>query len=139
MAGGSPAGGSLQLVQLIDEHGQALVADFEHHYRRDLRDLWREGRDLTPRYALWLVGQLPEGSAFFASLQGGPRYRAWTLQNHLAAATVNLLYAANHQRANKKMKKPPIVAPKPTIAARARRGRVMRIANLPSARKVAGG
>lgn len=87
-----------------------------------------------------LVGQLPEESALSASRQGGPRYRPWTLQNHLLAATVNMLYAANRQRGGKPTKTMPIVPPKPTVKARQqqRKGRVVRIGSLPSARKVAG-
>jgi hypothetical protein len=66
---------------------------------------------VTPRYVLWLVGQLPPGSAFAASSRGGPEYRAWTPDLYLQAATVNLLHAANRQRAGKKTKEPLVKAP----------------------------
>jgi hypothetical protein len=136
---GAADGGSLQLVKLIDEHGPALVADFAHYYHRDLRDLWRDDADLTPRLAIMLAGQLPEGSAFFASIQGGARYRSWTLQNQLLGFIGNSLYAANRQRAGKPTKKLPINPPKPSIKGRrAQTRRVQRIAGLPSARRIAG-
>lgn len=139
VAGGQSAGGSLQLVKLIDEHGPALLADLRDR-GLDIRDLWRDGSGLTPRYVLWLVGQLPESSAFAASVRGGAKYRSWTLHNHLTAALVNLTVAANYQRAGKRPKKPPIVPPKPTVISRnrARGARVMRVTDLPGARKVAG-
>lgn len=133
---GDSTGGSAQLVKLIDEHGPALIGDFEHHYHRDLRDVVRPGSGLTPRYVLWLAGQLPDGSAYTASLRGGAKHQPWTLENHLLAATVNLLFVANRQRARKPTRKMPVVPPKPSR--RQRSGRVVRIGNLPSARKTAG-
>lgn len=66
---------------------------------------------LTPRRVLWLVGQLPPDSALSASVRGGPEYRAWTPELHLLAATVNLLAAANRQRAGKRGNKPVITPP----------------------------
>lgn len=91
---------------------------------------------LTPRYVLMLVGQLPAGSALSASMQGGQQYRPWTLETHLLAATVNLLFVANSQRARKKSRKLPVTPPKPKVRARPRR--VLSIAGLPSTRRVAG-
>jgi hypothetical protein len=75
----------------------------------DLRDLWRPGSTLTPRLVLKLVGQLPDDSAFAASIRGGPMHRAWDLHNRLIAAQVNLLHGANQQRAGKKAR--PLVQP----------------------------
>jgi hypothetical protein len=83
-----------------------------------------------------LVGQLPEGSAFFASVQGGSKFRSWTLQNHLLGFIGNSVFAANRQRAGKPTKTLPIAPPKPRT--RQRRARVVRIADLPSARRIAG-
>src|SRR5690606_36243579 len=65
-----PGGGSVQLGQLIDEHGAALLHDLQG-LGVDLRDLWRPGSTLTPRYVLWLTEQLPDTSAFVASCRGG--------------------------------------------------------------------
>lgn len=102
----------------------------------DIRDLFRPGSGLTPRFVLMLVGQLPDGSAFSASVRGGAQHRSWTLQNHLLANIANLTYAGCKQRAGKPVKKMPIQPPKPRAKAVARR--VVRIANLPSARRIAG-
>lgn len=58
-----------------------------------------------------LVGQLPPGSAFSASVRGGNEFRAWTPELHLSAAVVNLLAAANRQRAGKRSSKPLVKPP----------------------------
>lgn len=84
---------------------------------------------------LWLVGQLPDDSAFAASLAGGAKYRPWTLERRLQAATVNLLYAANSQRAGKRSK-PLITPPKPRKARQ--QSRVVRVADVARKRRVAG-
>ena len=77
----------------------------------DLRDLWRSGTAVTPRYVLWLVGQLSPDSAFRASQQGGAEFRPWTASTYLLAGVVNLLYAANRQRAGKKTRDPLVKGP----------------------------
>ena len=94
----------------------------------DLRDLWRPDAGVSPRLVLWLVGQLPPESAFHASLRGGPEQRPWTTTGHLLAGVVNLLYAANKQRAGKRVGSLPVrppkgVKPKP-------RGRVVSVAEI---------
>lgn len=85
----------------------------------DLRDLWRPGSGVTPRYVLWLVGQLPSDSAVGASARGGSEFRPWTAELYLLAAVVNLLNAANRQRAGKKTRdplvKPPTKKPKARV------------------------
>lgn len=77
----------------------------------DLRGLWWSDSTVTPRLVLWLVGQLPPDSAFGASVRGGTEFRPWTPELHLLAATVNLLAAANRQRAGKRGSKPVIKPP----------------------------
>lgn len=84
----------------------------------DLRDLWRETSGVSPRYVLWIVGQLGPESAFHASQRGGAEFRAWTPTSYLLAGVVNLLNAANRQRAGKKTRTP-LVSP-PSNAPRAR-------------------
>lgn len=96
-----PGGGSVELGQLIDKHGKALAYDLQT-IGVDLRDLWRDGSTLTPRWVLWLAEQLPDDSAFVASCRGGRRWRAWNFNNQLLAAAVNQLAAANAQRAHKR-------------------------------------
>jgi hypothetical protein len=75
----------------------------------DLREVFRGNPRVTPRYVLMLVGQLSDDSALAASVRGGPEFRSWTLQNYLLAAIVNIVNAANMQRAGKKAK--PVVKP----------------------------
>jgi len=62
---------------------------------------------------LWLVGQLPQSSAFAASLRGGAEFRPWTTEVYVLAAIANLLQAANRQRAGKRSAQPIIKPPKP--------------------------
>ena len=89
---------------------------------------------VTPRYVLWLVGQLSDTSAFAASARGGGEFRSWTMQNSLLAASANMLYAANQQRAGKKTIKPLIKPPR-----KQPKRRVVRIADvLARKQKVAG-
>jgi len=60
-----------------------------------------------------LVGQLPPSSAFAASLRGGPEFRPWTSELYLLAAIVNLLNAANRQRAGKRGNAQIVKPPRP--------------------------
>lgn len=58
-----------------------------------------------------LIGGLPEDSAFAASVRGGREMRVWTTETYLRAAQVNLLAAANHQRAGRKRTFKPVIQP----------------------------
>lgn len=62
---------------------------------------------------LFLVGQLPQDSAFSASVRGGAEFRPWTSELYVLAAIANLLNAANRQRAGKRGSKPIVEPPKP--------------------------
>lgn len=73
---------------------------------------------MSPRYVLWLAGQLPPESAFRASQQGGAEFRAWTPTSYLLAGVVNLLNAANRQRAGKKTREPLVKPPSRRVKAR---------------------
>lgn len=66
---------------------------------------------MSPRYVLWIVEQLPAQSAFRASLQGGTAFRGWDQTVYLLAAVVNLLNAANRQRAGKRTRTPLVKPP----------------------------
>jgi hypothetical protein len=79
----------------------------------DIRALWWPGSGITPRYVLWLVGQLSQSSAFAASTRGGAEFRPWTSETYLLAAVVNLLNAANRQRAGKRGSQPLVKPPQP--------------------------
>jgi hypothetical protein len=62
-------GGSLALAELIDEHGDALLADFLEHYGVHLPDVLFEW---PPRLLLSLaVEGLPFGCRLFAHMEGG--------------------------------------------------------------------
>lgn len=76
---------------------------------------------------LWLVGQLPQSSAFAASLRGGPEFRPWTVEAHVLALIANLLQAANRQRAGKRSAQPIVRPPKP---AQKQKPRVLPVAEI---------
>ena len=61
---------------------------------------------------LGLAGQFPPESALQAAKRGGYEFRMWTPQAHLLAAAVNLLNAANRQRAGKRTTGPLVAPPK---------------------------
>jgi len=105
-----------------------LISDFEAYYQRDLLDVYRQSSGLSPRRVLWLVEHLPPDSAFRASMQGGNEFRGWTQQTYLLAATVNLLNAANRQRAGKKTKGPLVKPPSSANRSKVRRVTVAEIA-----------
>lgn len=105
-----PAGGSVELDELLEEHGQAIKFDLIER-GVDIRGLWWPGSGVTPRHVLSLVGQLPVESAFAASVRGGSEFRSWSPQLYVLAAIANLLNAANRQRAGKRSSKPVIKPP----------------------------
>lgn len=80
---GGAAGGSLSLIELLNEHGEELYADFHRFYRLDLVDLCR-GR-LSPRLVLALIRQLPLDSAFVTAARGGAEYAGWDRHAYLMA------------------------------------------------------
>lgn len=82
---------------------------------------------ISPRKVLWLVGQLPQSSAFAASVRGGPEFRPWTSELYVLAAIANLLQAANRQRAGKRTVQPVIKPPKPTKPQPKRPARVLTV------------
>ncbi|KDN84374.1 hypothetical protein [Kitasatospora cheerisanensis] len=88
-----PAGGSLQLVQLIQVSGLGgeLRADLQQYYGLDLADLPRG--TLAPRRILQLVEHLPYDCALMAALRGGPVHRQWDTRTHLLASIVDAVQA----------------------------------------------
>lgn len=90
MARGLPSGGSTVLGELIDEHGSALAHDLQAHYGISLRelvaDLCSATPTTTPWWALVLVGELPDTSAYAASSLGGRDFRGWGYERHILAA-----------------------------------------------------
>jgi len=83
---------------------------------------------------LLLVGQLPQSSAFAASVRGGPEFRPWTAELYILAAIANLLQAANRQRAGKRNAQPIVKPPEAK-----RRPRVLTVAELQRRQQRAGG
>jgi hypothetical protein len=76
---------------------------------------------------LWLVGQLPQSSAFAASVRGGAEFRPWTSELYVLAAIANLLQAANRQRAGKRRSEPVVKPPQPK---KRRQQRVLSVAEI---------
>lgn len=77
MDGRYAAGGSAVLAELIDEYGGALISDFLHYYRIDLRDLFRNEGDMSPRWVLNLITGLPMELEYHSQKRGGKKFRNW--------------------------------------------------------------
>jgi hypothetical protein len=90
---GDPAGGSLQLVELIEEYGGAEL-DYELlRLGIDLPgDVLRDQR-VSPRRVLWLAEQMPSDSAVAAALAGNRAIRDWRLDPVLLTGIFNRLGA----------------------------------------------
>lgn len=112
MDGGDPAGGTQGLAELVDKHGESLIADFERYYR-PLPELLSSGR--SPRYILGLIRQLPVESATVAELRGGPQFRGWDVDRYLLASLVDAVmantYAVIKSGGNKGKKPEPTYRP----------------------------
>lgn len=107
MDGRFTAGGSLSVAELIDKHGDALLADFRRYYGLDLVDVIDGRNGLTPRKALALAIHLPSDSAFAASARGGTKFRGWTEDRYLAVAQVNAIREQTWVLAAANSKRPP--------------------------------
>lgn len=94
--------------------------DFRHHYGVDLpvvvRDLCSATPTRDPVEVLTLITELPDDSAFVASLQGGREYRGWGAGRHLEASRLDalhaLIYVLRAVNGDKKTK-PPEPFPRP--------------------------
>lgn len=117
MDGGDPAGGSRELVRLIDKHGDALVYDFQTIIGRPLTDLFVDGSGLTPRMAMAYIRNLPHDSATVAEMRGGPEFRGWNPTTHLIADVFDAIkentYVAVSANSGKKKPKKPERYPRP--------------------------
>jgi hypothetical protein len=101
-------GGSLALAELIDEHGTALVADFQAHYGLQLSAVLFER---SPREVLALVEGLVayEDSLYVAHELGGEAWQeflGWGKGRHMTAdlwdATAKLIHVSAGDRKNPK-------------------------------------
>lgn len=88
----------------------------------------REDSPLSARFVLSLVEHLPDDSAFISAMRGGRIHRPWTLEARLLASTVNLLFAANRQRAGQKTRQPLVTPPKPKVSSKRRTVTVAQLA-----------
>lgn len=85
MDGGDAAGGSRELVRLIDEAGEYLLADLRRYYQIDLRDVLVDGSGLSPRLVLAYIRHLPPESATVAHLRGGQQFQGWGHELYMLA------------------------------------------------------
>ncbi|MGN9782765.1 hypothetical protein ACTMTF_15135 [Nonomuraea sp. ZG12] len=110
MEQGRQRGGSLGLIELLDEHGGELYADFRRYYQLDLRDLAR-GR-LSPRLALALIRHLPAESAYVSALRG-IEYAGWDRHAYMTADLYDAVSSLTYLFLATKSEKPKRVKPFP--------------------------
>lgn len=125
MVGGDAVGGSAALARLIDQAGEAILADFQRYYGIDLRDVLRPEGTLSPRRALALIRWLPPESATYAVLRGGPEFYGWGPDRYMSAALIDAVKENTYAfvSANSKRKpKPPEPVERPDMKVRRKRG-----------------
>jgi hypothetical protein len=108
---GDSAGGSLQLVEILDSHGTALYSDLRRYWSVDLRGLFSHPPTVSPEEVLWLYEQLPDNAATRRSPNGEQGH--WELGTMLQAMTVNAIQANTYTYIVAHSKKPP--KPPPNI------------------------
>lgn len=112
MDGRHPSGGSLQLGELIDKHGQYLAADLMETYTVDIRDVLDADSGVTPRWLLVLIGGLGSKSRYAAELNGGQQFRGWDLDRCVSVYSletlraIQWLYTAAHVERKPQFPKP---------------------------------
>lgn len=114
MDGVHTSGGSLQLGELIDDHGQWIAADLMEYYTVDIRDVLVPDSGVTPRWLLTLIAGLGEESRYAASCRGGQHLRGWTQDRYLSVFALETQRATQwiHTAANS-TKRPPFPKPFP--------------------------
>ncbi|ALK86998.1 tail assembly chaperone [Mycobacterium phage Pepe] len=88
----SQMGGSLQLGRLIDEYGDAVLADLRSEYGISLKDIFTDSL-LGPIELLVLIKELPRDGRYWSEIQGGPQFRGWDDKAWATAALVNEIRA----------------------------------------------
>ena len=113
MAGSDSAGGSAGLAELIDSHGECIVADLQDTYGVNLVSALQSGSGYSPRQLLVLIKQLPSDSRTHAALRGGDEFVGWGIDRYILATIVDAINHNTHAivAANSGKKKPR--APKP--------------------------
>lgn len=98
---------------MIDECGEAILADLLVHYGVDVTDVLVPGSGLTPRKANALIRQLPMGSATVAHLRGGPQFRGWDAERYMTALLIDeiseltwVTVCANSSKKSQRPKRP---------------------------------
>jgi hypothetical protein len=109
---GDPAGGSIVLARLIDQAGEAILADLQAEYGLNLVDVLREGSQ-TPSTILILIKQLPLGSRTIATLRGGDQFVGWDVDRYFVAQLIDSVNRVAYAVAASNSKRKP-KAPKPT-------------------------
>lgn len=123
MAGADPAGGSLKLAELIDEHGEHIYSDLHKYAGLNLVDALRDGSGYSPTQILLLIKGLPVESATVAALRGGDEFLGWGADRYLMTALIDAVrentYAFVSANSKKKPKAPePMYRPKEKVLAR---------------------
>lgn len=92
MAEGHAAGGSIQLAELIDLHGEHIYRDL-HEYAGGLNlvDALRDGSGYSPRQILLLIKGLPLESATVAAMRGSNEFRGWGVDRYFRVALIDAI------------------------------------------------
>jgi hypothetical protein len=93
----------VSLYRLVAAHHERLEADLQHHYRIDLRDLWRGGLSLR-RLGVLVKGLPPESLTVSALADqvdpdrlAEPEFeRRWSVDQHLLAGVMDAVNALHH-------------------------------------------
>ena len=110
MGGASASGGSLTLAELVDEYGEALLADFSFYYHLDLIAILNESQT-PPAATLARVFRLPEGSMFASQCHNKEHWREYldaTKSYYATAATFDAVNTNTRATGNWRKKPPKI-------------------------------
>jgi hypothetical protein len=110
---GDPGGGSIALARLIDQAGEAILADLQAEYGLNLVDIVRTGSH-DPATILVLIKQFPLGSRTVAALRGGEQFIGWDVDRYLLAQLIDGVNRVAYTVAAANSKRKP-KAPKPTV------------------------
>jgi len=117
-----PAGGSIALAKLLDEFGEAILADLQSYYGLNLvREM---GQGLSPAQIIVLIRQLPLESRSVALRRGGEDFVGWGIDRYMFAQLIDAVQMTTHAVAQSNSKRK-IKAPKPVY----RPGKKPKVAN----------
>lgn len=124
MDGNHFVGGSIWLGELIDKYGDFIASDLLETYNIDIRGMFKDDSDLSPRWLLSHIMNLPISSRFYAEQQGGQQFRGWDESRYAMVATVNAIRALQYtyiSAHSKRKPKPPEPFPVPEATVKKRR------------------